>query len=502
MRHKGTTLILIAALSIFMPPAQADETTELSLALERMDELLFEQAFNRCDLDALQRVIHPDFEFFHDENGVQDRKAFFVGFKDSICTNRNAKPIRRLVSGSLRVSPMRNEGRLYGAIQTGTHEFFIVEPGKEPRFTVAGKFIHLWLLKGGAWKLARGLSYEHSNPKKYGTRFDDPWSRPLFSSDAEIERLLPQQKIPSVGIGYIVDGELQQVRTYGEQRAGYPIKTDSVYKVASLTKMVTAMVVLKAIDAGKLDLDEPLYRDYVDPDVKDDPFLKKLTARHVLSHQSGFPNWRYLTASKKLAFEYEPGTKTQYSGEGFEYLRKVLERRYRKPFERVAKELLFKPLRMDHTHFHWGKGVSEADYAVEHDAGGAPMAFAKHAEANAAANLLTTVEDFGRLVAYVVNGAGLSPPLYQEFISKQSTSKPGIDWGLGYQVLADLDGDEFALQHTGGDDGIKAIAIMLPKSKRGLVILSNSENGMVLWRKVLEERFGTVGAEIVRRNLE
>jgi CubicO group peptidase (beta-lactamase class C family) len=58
----------------------------------------------------------------------------------------------------------------------------------------------------------------------------------------------------------------------------------------------------------------------------------------ILSHQTGFPNWRYLNKSNTLSFEFEPGTKYQYSGEGFEYLRKALEAKFKKPLEQLAKE--------------------------------------------------------------------------------------------------------------------------------------------------------------------
>lgn len=67
-----------------------------------------------------------------------------------------------------------------------------------------------------------------------------------------------------------------------------------------------------------------------DPDIADNPYVKKLTTRIILSHQTGFPNWRGNNADGKLTFEFEPGTKYQYSGEGYEYLRKALEKKFKK----------------------------------------------------------------------------------------------------------------------------------------------------------------------------
>jgi CubicO group peptidase (beta-lactamase class C family) len=202
-------------------------------------------------------------------------------------------------------------------------------------------------------------------------------------------------------------------------------------------------------------------------------------------------------------FEFEPGTEFQYSGEGFEYLRKSLEAKFNKGLEELAEELLFTPLNMNNTHFYWDNNLSEENYAVEHDELGKPIPYEKYASANAAANLLTTVQDYGAFMAHIINGAGLSDTLFQRFLSLHSNEKAGIDWGLGCQLLFDLnDNGEFAVMHGGGDYGLKTIMLMFPQSKKGLLIFSNSENGMVVWRKIIEEYFGKVGEEIVRRQLE
>ena len=70
------------------------------------------------------------------------------------------------------------------------------------------------------------------------------------------------------------------------------------------------------------------------------------------------------------------------------------------------------------------------------------------------------------------------------------------------ELLPNLPDNELAIMHTGSDYGTKAIAILLKDRKEGLVLFSNSENGMVLWQKVISEYFGEIGKEIIRRNLE
>lgn len=481
---------------------QINIKSPIFIELQKKDSILFEEGFNKCNLNALENLLDSNFEFYHDQNGVQDKKLFLQGFKESICENPKGKPIRKLVRGSLVVYPLKNEGQIYGAIQMGVHDFYIEDSSKQLRFTENAKFIATWLLENGDWKLKRELSYDHNKPKRYGDKFDDHYPFPLFTTDSTIESLIKEFNIPSVSIGYINDGKLQQIRAFGEQKPNMPIEYNSIYKVASLAKPITALVVLKLIEAGKWKLNEPLANYYIAPEVKGNSYLNKLTTKYVLSQQSGFPNWRYLRADKKLVFEFEPGTKFQYSGEGFEYLRKAIENKFKKSLEQIANEILFTPLKMRDTHYYWSKFVDESRYAIESDTAGKPIKFKKYDTANAAANLLTTVEDYGKFLIDILDSAGLSPELYKQFISPQSTKKPGVNWGLGMQVFPDLPNGEFALQHTGGDDGTKCMVLLLPKSKRGLIIFINSENGLIIWRKIIEEYLGDAGKEIVRRNLE
>lgn len=507
LRATATALLVLssqqAAAQLLPRAAHAPSDPALFETLRRADSQVFDEGFNQCNFLALEQAMHPDLQFLHDENGIQNRDAFFKAFRDSICSNPERKPIRKLVEGSLVVYPLKNEGELYGAVQMGVHEFFVVEPGKEPRFTVNGRFVHTWLRDNDQWKLYRVVSYDHQQPARYGPKFDDGAPYPLFDSDADISALLKQHRIASVGIGYIENGQLQQVRTFGERKAGEAIANDSLYKVASLTKPITALVALKLVEAGRWTLDEPVAKYFIDPEVKDSPYLMKLTTRHILSHQSGFPNWRYLTTDKKLAFDFEPGTRWQYSGEGFEYLRKALEQKFRPAsLEELAADMLFTPLKMHDTHFRWGPDVLEDRYAAEHNEAGDAMPVEKYGTVNAAANLITTVPDYSHFLVHVLAGAGLSNALYADFVQPHAVQKPGIAWALGMQALEGLDNQEFALVHTGGDPGTKAIVILLPRTKRGLVIFSNAENGMVLWRKIIEEYLGSVGKEIVRRNLQ
>ncbi|MCO6477618.1 MAG: nuclear transport factor 2 family protein [Phaeodactylibacter sp.] len=146
--------------------AQAEEDSELFQTLRVKDSLLFNASFNTCDISRLQALVSEDMEFYHDQSGVTTSKADFIaGTENGLC-KLPYKARRELVPGSLRVFPMKDNGQLYGALQTGEHRFYAKYPDKEEVLTSTAKFTHLWLLEEGEWRLARVLSYDHAAPKE------------------------------------------------------------------------------------------------------------------------------------------------------------------------------------------------------------------------------------------------------------------------------------------------------------------------------------------------
>jgi CubicO group peptidase (beta-lactamase class C family) len=249
-----------------------------------------------------------------------------------------------------------------------------------------------------------------------------------------------------------------------------------------------ALVTLKLIDRGLLGMDEPLYKFWVDPDIQKDKRHKKITPRLVLTHQTGFPNWRYMTAENKLSFQFDPGTKYQYSGEGFEYLRKAIENKLDKSIEELADEYLFTPLKMLDTYFWWKPEMDETRYARNFNVKGEEIKTEKYYEANAAANLLTTVEDYGKFLEYTINGADLSEGLYEEMLNHQVRLGENDFFGLGWEILTGFSGDEYALLHTGKDPGVSTLAIMFPKSENGYLIFLNGDNADKIYEELLTNR--------------
>jgi CubicO group peptidase (beta-lactamase class C family) len=314
---------------------------------------------------------------------------------------------------------------------------------------------------------------------------------------------MAESHVPAVGIALIENGRLKEAKVFGELRKGVPAPVDTLFEVASLTKPIVTMLTLRLVASGQWNLDEPLFHYWVDPDVKDDPRHTKLTTRIVLRHQTGFPNWRWNSPSGKLAFEFEPGTKFQYSGEGFEYLRRAMEMKFGKPLEQIAGPELLTPLGMKDTRFYWDDTLDESRFALPHDKEGNPIEHRWSKSALASDRLLTTVEDYGKFAVDVIKGAGLSRKLFNEMIRPQVTvPKAGgrcSAFGLGWEVMSDLSDGEYALVHSGGDPGIRTLVILLPKSRRGLVILTNGDNGMEVCTRVVVEALD-VGEELRKRS--
>lgn len=291
---------------------------------------------------------------------------------------------------------------------------------------------------------------------------------------------LKQYKVPAVGLAVIKNGKVAWAEVFGERAPGIKATRDTIFNVASLTKPVFAMMVLQLIARHELNLDESLSEYWIDPDLANDERHRKLTPRIILSHQTGFPNWR---RDQKLSFAFEPGTKYQYSGEGMEYLKRAIERKTKKTMPELVKSLVFEPSGMTSTSFTWNES-NESRFAIGYDRAMKPYQIPKRTDPSAADDLLTTIDDYARFVAWVLNGANLPASVFQEMKSPQVKSQKEFNFGLGWQLLL---GTEPVLTHGGSDEGVRAEATLLPQSRSGVIILTNSDNGEPLIQFIFEE---------------
>ena len=323
---------------------------------------------------------------------------------------------------------------------------------------------------------------------------------PPASLDTLAPRWLAERGVPSIAIAYIADGAVQWTRVYGEQAPGVPATAATLYNVASLAKPVFAETVLRLASAGRLSLDEPMNAHWVDPDVAADPRHERLTLRVALSHRTGFANWRRQTGGR-LAFSADPGTALGYSGEGYEYARRYVERKLGAPLAALAREQLFAPLGMTstaHTEHDWFAGRVALPFGPE-GAYGRP-AFA--AAPSAADDLYTTAADYAAFVASVMRRDRLTPAIAAQrdsvhVVNAQQTAScdPArvthcprrIGMALGWEVI-ELPGETVRL-HTGGDWGESAMALYIPERGEGAVVLTNGAAGMRVVHEAIDLLF-------------
>lgn len=483
---KRQLILFFITLTTFSAFAQVNQNSSLYKTILAKDSLLFEVGFNTCDIKQFENLLSDNLKFYHDKDGISDKAKFLTDLKNGICNSQTNRQVKRfLVKGSTEIFPLYKNGVLYGAIQNGEHMF------SEKRETQAGiaKFTNVWQLENGEWKLTASFSFDHQAYK------DKQKEQPLFDNNTEIEKWLKENNVPTLGIGVIENGKLQQVKVFGEITKGISAPYNTIFNVASLTKPVTAMVALRLVSLGKWNLDEPVYKYWTDPDIANDPRSKKITTRLILSHQTGFPNWRWMNENKKLNFQFDPGTKYQYSGEGMEYLRKALEKRFNKSLQQLASELIFQPLKMNDTRYVWDKNIDTARLAIGYNKDGKAYETVKNTTPNAADDLLTTIEDYGKFLVSVMNGDGLTKKVFDEMTMNQVASTKGKHFGLGFEIY-DLGNGEYALSHGGSDNGVQTIVFVLPKTKQGLLIFTNSDTGISVYETLLKHYLGTGGEKI------
>jgi len=309
---------------------------------------------------------------------------------------------------------------------------------------------------------------------------------------------MKNENVPTVGVCIIENSKIQQVSMFGKIEYHAPAPLNTLFNLASLTKPLISTTTLKLVSSGEWQLDEPLYHYWIDPDVANDDFHKKLTTRHVLSHQSGLPNWRGNEPNGKLSFAFEPGAQWKYSGEGFEYLRKALENKFHLPIEKLVDSVLFAPLGMQDTRFYWDNSMDTTRYAERYSADGTLYEKEKWYSANAANLVLSTLEDYGKFGVAMLKGKYLSDEVQREMIKTQARPSSSREFGLGWNVIRNLASGGYALTHTGRNRGQNTVIILLPQSKKGIIVFTNGENGHKVYENIISEYFDS-GKEIIAR---
>jgi CubicO group peptidase (beta-lactamase class C family) len=329
--------------------------------------------------------------------------------------------------------------------------------------------------------------------------------------DETVTRLMKEAEVTGVGLAVFNHGDIAYIKAYGvrDKEKNLPLTVDSVMSAASFSKVAFAYMVMQLVDKGTLDLDKPVYQYLPKPlpeysnykDLADDTRYKKITARMLLSHTAGFPNWRAFEDDRKLKIHSEPGSRYAYSGEGVILLQLVVETIAKKPLEELMQERVFQPLGMKRTSMVW-QDRFESDYANGYDEYGRSLGPQKRKDANAAGSMQTTIGDFTRFMQAVMLGQGVGKKTWEQILSPQiqimskhefpslasetTDENKGIrlSYGLGWGLYWTPYGRAFFKE--GHDEGWRNYTVCFDKVKSGIVLMTNSGNGEGIFKDLLE----------------
>ena len=317
----------------------------------------------------------------------------------------------------------------------------------------------------------------------------------------DIPELMKEGEVPGMAVVVLRNGKVRWAQNFGVKKvnSGMAVDDGTVFEAASLSKPVFAYAVLKLVEQGKIGLDVPLTTYLPKPYIEGDARLEKITARIVLSHRTGFPNWR----GDALTIHFTPGERFSYSGEGFVYLQRVVEQIEGKPLNEVMNELVFTPLGMSSSSYVWRTDFDERT-ATGHGSDGNPQELWKPKESVAASSLNTTAHDYALFVAAVLNGVGLKAATFREMETPQIAVDPectncterkpkelskNIFWGLGWGIQKE--GSKESLWHWGDNGAFKCFVVANPREKSGMVMFTNSENGLAIAPAMVRDATGS-----------
>ena len=292
---------------------------------------------------------------------------------------------------------------------------------------------------------------------------------------------------PGTQLAIINDGHLVSNIAVGMARPDTPVTPQTIFEGASLSKPLFAYFVMRLVAQELLDLDRPLYTYLPYKDIAYDERYKKITARYVLSHQTGFPNWRDEDGRNGLTIDFEPGTDFQYSGEGYQYLALVLQKILKTDAEglqrRFDKEVA-KPLGLKVTRYiQNGENRKRKAFHYKNSAWGDLRDFGKE-EFGAAYGIHSNAQDWSQFIIALLNKEGLSKSGYQELFKMQralpqdhpSRSSGVTDMTLGFYKGQFPFGNAYG--HGGNNDKkFTSFFFFIPETRWGAVLFTNSSYG-------------------------
>lgn len=339
--------------------------------------------------------------------------------------------------------------------------------------------------------------------------------------DTRIAFLMKEAKVPGLAVAIIDDGKVVSVKAYGQRdtEKDLPLTTDTIMYAASLTKAAFAYATMSLVQDGELALDASIASDLPKPlpdypkyaDLAGDERWRKLTPSILLSHRSGFPNFRFWQPGKdydpdgKLSFYFDPGTRYGYSGEGINLMQFVLENGKSIDVDTLMKTRLFDRFGMTRTSMTWRDDFA-GNLAIGYDENGKALGHKRRESVRAAGSMDTTVHDYAQLLAAMVRGDGLDAATYRTWLKPvvrirsvrefptiglpDSNDNDSISLGYAMGVGTFMSPRGLAFFKQGHDDGTNNLFVCLERSKTCVLLMSNSSNGDSIFAYLVDDVLG------------
>lgn len=332
------------------------------------------------------------------------------------------------------------------------------------------------------------------------------FSRIIELLDTLTPQLMRELKIPGVSISVINNYEVKWSKGFGVSDAALQTKVNNktIFEACSMSKPVFAYIVLKLAEDGQLDIDKPLSRYLGERFISDnDDYSNQITARMILTHTGGMPNWRKGGEERgaPIPVYFKPGTKFNYSGEGIYYLQKVVEQITHEPLESYAKRNLFDKLGFESTSFVWLEKL-DSQIATGHDSSGHRKTRSNYKHSNAAYTLYTTADEYARFIIEIMKPGKSSPLLLSKNMKSEmlkhqirvdvrdAVDRPGralglfsfrgLGWGIDSTITGSI------VYHSGSNQsGFKCYSQFNTGEGSGIVIMTNGQNGSELWSRLI-----------------
>jgi CubicO group peptidase (beta-lactamase class C family) len=343
-------------------------------------------------------------------------------------------------------------------------------------------------------------------------------------ADAFAKKTLAAAHVTGAQIAVLNDGRLVWSAAYGlrHKDPDQTMDADTTTWAASITKGVFATYVMKLVENGEFNLDQPVASQLPKPlneyeayresasDIVHDPQWQLVTPRMLLSHTSGLANFSYIEPDKKMHLHFKPGTQFLYSGEGINLVQFLIEQKKGKPIDELMQETIFTPLSMTHTGLIYRKEF-ESDVADRYDLDQKFISQTRRFPARAAGSMTTSADDLAlfasallddRIIHKSTLAAMLSPVFYIHTLhqfdlphqtgadseSKEADSV-GLAYGIGWGLLTQTKfGPAFFKEGHG--DGAQNYMICFERQKSCMIVLTNSDNGELAFRPLFETILG------------